>query len=106
VHDQLTKLKIQIEFLNQGIVPVGEEGAPAWYDINRILADLPSEEARRMKRKFRKLWRRVVIPKLRHGGREGRQTARAFGVGGPVRGNKNNRKYKVYTEIRNKVTKQ
>lgn len=106
MYDQLTTLKIQIEFMNRGIVPLGPGGAPAWHDINRILADLPPEEAHRMKRKFRKLWRQAVIPQLRHGGSAGRRTARACGVGGPARGNKNNRKYKVYTEIRNKVTKQ
>jgi len=37
-----------------GIVPLSYDER----DINRILSNLPADESRRMKRKFRKLWRK------------------------------------------------
>lgn len=34
-------------------------------DMNRLLADLPSEESRKLKRRFRKMWRNLVRKNLR-----------------------------------------
>lgn len=98
-------LKLQIEFMNKGIVPLGAEGADCWQDINKVLAALPPAEARKMKRKFRKEWRRLVKRELNHGGKKGRQEARVTGLGltTPTRSHKNNRKHKVMFVVRKKL---
>lgn len=41
---------------NLGIVPITDTSS----DVNQVLAQLPPEEARKMRRKFRKLWRAAV----------------------------------------------
>ena len=98
-------LKLQIEFMNKGIVPLGAEGADVWQDINKVLATLPPTEARKMKRKFRKEWRRLVKRELNHGGKKGRQEARVTGLGlaTPNRSHKNSRKHKVMFDVRKKL---
>lgn len=109
MHGPLFNLKLQIEFMNKGIVPlgVGELSADTWQDINRILAAMPPEEARRMKRKFRKEWRRIVKRRLDHGGRKGRREANEVGLGFPTprRSHKNCRKQKVSFEVRKSLSK-
>lgn len=41
---------------SMGIVPL----APGYYDVNKMLSTLPPSEARKMRRKFRKVWRKFV----------------------------------------------
>lgn len=52
-------------------------------DVNKILANTPPEEARRMRRRFRKLWRKVYKQGLRKCPSEYIQslTASIYGVG-------------------------
>jgi hypothetical protein len=47
---------LRLLMLDKGIVPM--DGTP--FDANRTLAELPADEARAMKRKFRKLWRKAM----------------------------------------------
>lgn len=106
--DPIQKLKLQIEFMNAGIVPMSwsiNGGAPPYFDINKILASVPPDEARAMKRKFRKLWRAATKKKLNHGGREGKKLADEVGMGSPQarRGQKNARKSYVLRTITKKI---
>ena len=107
-NDPIHKLKLQIEFLNAGIVPLAwrlADGAPAWFDINKILASLPPDEARKMKRKFRKAWRKLVAHDLKRGGRAARKRLAIMEVGKeiPTRRAKNARKVEVLTAHNRKV---
>jgi hypothetical protein len=43
-------------FMSMGIAPI--RGVPD--DMNKVLNNLPPDEVRRMKRKFRKLWRKFA----------------------------------------------
>lgn len=109
--DPIQKLKLQIEFMNTGIVPLSwnnNSSAFPYFDINRILAGLPPEEARAMKRKFRKLWRADTKKKLVHGGRNGRKLAQEMGLGchQARRGQKNARKSYVLRKITKKIKDQ
>ena len=77
-----------------GIVPLEK----LHHDFNRILASLPEEEARVMKRKFRKLWRKVAMKKNTAHSRLKRTTT-GLGNPKPTRSQKNNRKHAVYTHL-------
>lgn len=55
--DDVKKLLLSTVWLSLGIAPL--DGA-VHLDINRILASLSPEEARKMRRKFRKMWRRYA----------------------------------------------
>lgn len=44
--------------LNNGIAPFEDDWSSS-LDYNRVLASLPKDEATKMKRKFRKLWRKL-----------------------------------------------
>lgn len=103
----LFNLKLQIEFMNKGIVPLGKTGAPIWNDVNKILSSLPADEARKMKRKFRKEWRKIIKRELSHGGKVGRRAAHDLGLSfpTPTRKNKNNRKQIVMQDISRKLRK-
>lgn len=109
-NDDLFKLKLQIEFMNEGIVPLGlrNGGAPIFFDINKVLAEMPRAEARKMRRKFRKLWRQIVSKEIGHGGKNGRRVAHAAGHQAqiPDRRSKNNRKHMVFAAVVKKVTKE
>lgn len=52
---EIHQLASQTAYHNLGIVPISS--VDLRHDFNRYLSSLPPEEARRMKRKFRKLWR-------------------------------------------------
>ncbi len=52
------KLVITSVFLHEGIVPI--EGEHVSVDMNRALKGIDPDEARKMRRKFRKLWRKAV----------------------------------------------
>ncbi len=108
--DSIFKLKLQIEFLNKGVVPLAwrqEVGAPAYFDINKILAEFPPDEARAMKRKFRKLWRKLVEHSLKRPGKNSRRRLHNIehGEAIPSRKAKNFRKGEVLNAIHRKVAK-
>jgi len=110
VIDEVFKLKLQIEFMNRGLVPLGHHcgGAPMHFDINKIISELTPAEAQEMRRKFRKEWRRLVKRKVRHGGKEGRMQTRDLGLGAqePTRKHKGARKQRVYTALVKKLMKE
>ena len=54
--DNINKIMEDVAYHSIGIVPIRD----ASKDFNRILSGLPVDEARQMKRKFRKLWRKCV----------------------------------------------
>lgn len=54
--DPLFKILLASSFHTLGIAPVNTWGD----DVNKVLSCLPPEEARRARRKFRKLWRAAV----------------------------------------------
>lgn len=102
----ITRLQLQLEYMNRGIVPLSGLGAAhSWNDINRILAELPPDEAHRMRRRFRKEWRKLVKRQLSHGGKKGRQSAREVGLGAPhpKKTQKNARKNIVRAAVGRKV---
>lgn len=90
-------------FHNVGVVPITLKSMH--FDYNRILANLPPDEARKMKRKFRKMWRKhlrsyslgIVSPHLIEAVRP-----YGFGENAPSKLQKYRRKKFVY----NQVTKQ
>jgi hypothetical protein len=97
--DQLRKIRKQIAALNAGIVPFGswgEEGVPH-HDFTRILAAMDPEEARRSRRKFRKLWRKIAKESEASTKRFGRRASRDMGLHKvtPTRQEKNTRKLLV-----------
>jgi len=107
MENQLRKLKAAITYHEMGIVPIGEEleGAGLKHDMNKILAQLPREEARKMKRKFRKVWRAAAKAKLRHGGKQGFRLAAELGfqIQEPKRIHKLVRKRVVKLEVYKKI---
>lgn len=99
--NEVEAMKLMIKFLDAGVVPMGYGGggvASLHFDMNKILAEMDPREARKMKRKFRKLWRGIVRRRLGHGGREGRSAAKRTGAGVevPTRSHKSERKRIVY----------
>lgn len=103
--DEILKMRLTIEYMEMGIVPIGHDGAPIWNDVNRILASLPPQEAREMRRKFRKEWRTLVKKSTRHGGKKGRRLGRETGLGEaiPNRNRKLSRKQLVSHETFKRV---
>jgi len=79
-----------------GIAPTSLETL----DFNRVLDALPSEEARKMRRKFRKLWR-----KLASKGRTAQKKAVGLGASNPTRQNKRARQALVRSKIMENVGK-
>lgn len=111
MYDQIYKMKVQIEFMNMGIVPLGGArglGAATHHDINKILAELPPDEARKMKRKFRKIWRQIVNRTASRGGRIGRREAAGNGLGSPTpcKNHKIRRKSTVCAAVIRKIAKE
>jgi hypothetical protein len=105
--DQTQKLKMNIMYHDMGIVPIGAEigGAKLEHDMNRVLAQLPRDEARKLKRKFRKVWRGIVKAGLRHGGKSAMRSATKMGfqVQEPKRIHKNARKWAVKGSVSKKM---
>lgn len=104
---ELDRLRLNLLFMEKGIVPMGIPGAGCQtsviyaHDINRILATLPPDEARTMKRKFRKMWRAIVKRQTAHGGRVGRALAKEtqLGAGEPTKAAKSARKWRVFSKM-------
>lgn len=79
-----------------GIVPLSYDER----DINRILSNFPADESRRMKRKFRKLWRKEsnCIPSHTKSGRQFAaryKTQMGYGEITPTKAHKRHRKLVV-----------
>lgn len=55
----LTRALLYAESFELGIIP-----ATPWDDVKRALAQLPPDEARRMRRKFRKAWKKALKDRL------------------------------------------
>jgi len=108
-NDSILKMKLQIEFLNKGVVPLAwrqDVGAPTHFDINKILVGFPPDEARKMKRKFRKLWRKLAEHSLKRPGKNSRRRLTSMGYGEtiPSRKSKNFRKSDVLVALQRKVS--
>lgn len=117
-----TDIRHQLEFLNKGIIPLKYSkddfdpslGVHVMHDIDRVLADLDPLTARRLKRKFRKEWRKLAFRSFSLASRGNIPAIQTrFGVtlnqgGGivPTRKQKNNRKIAVLVEINRKIIKE
>lgn len=91
---------IQAVMFNRGIVPMEQ----TTFDMRRALAQLPPEEARVLKRKFRKEWRRALKSMNTTPSRSTHQAdadKRRLGVGKtvPSRSERNARKQLVFNEL-------
>lgn len=99
--DRLKNLQQQLAYLNAGIVPVGfgEWGVPINMDFNKVLATLPLDEARKMRRKFRKLWRKRLAKA--EGSKLHSKLSRTMGLGesSPTKKQKQARKNEVFCEL-------
>lgn len=99
--DRLKNLQQQLAYLNAGIVPVGfgEWGVPINMDFNKVLATLPLDEARKMRRKFRKLWRKRLA--RAEGSKLHSKLSRTMGLGeaSPTKKQKQARKNEVFCEL-------
>ena len=78
-----------------GIAPIEK----SHHDFNRILSGIPEDEARVMRRKFRKLWRRYLKKSITKRGHRYRDTALGLGCKNPTRTQKNNRKNAVVAQL-------
>jgi len=103
VTNELKNIQAQIAALNAGIVPFGrwgEEGAPH-HDFTRILKNMDPDESRRMRRNFRKAWRKLAKAKESSSNRWIRNEVKAMGLHcqRPDRKMKNTRKYLVAYDL-------
>ena len=57
--DVVERTFLQVAMFKMGVVPIEDPS----FDYRRILKQLPPEEARKLKRKFRKLWRKLLSKK-------------------------------------------
>ena len=91
--DGEAKLRLELEYMERGIVPFQTNiyneiscdlGLHMYQDVNRYLNTLPPDEARRMKRKFRKLWRRAVGLAAGNSNMLRRHAKKLYGLGNPT----------------------
>lgn len=100
MNDLLNSLRTLVAH-QKGIVPLD----PFWNrDIGRLLAELPPEEARAMKRKFRKMWRKEAknIPmKTKTAKRFATRYKEQMGLGSqnPTKTQKKHRKAAVFRRL-------
>lgn len=97
VVSDIRRFVIHTVMMEAGIVPLEDPYA----DVNRALRDIDPEEARRLKRKFRKLWRKACRKEKSYKpASQSRNEAidKKYGVGSPrpSRRNCRNRKLSVY----------
>jgi hypothetical protein len=85
------RMMIHHVMFQEGIVPMED----TTMDMNRALAGLSPEEARKMKRKFRKLWRK----ELKVMSAKSRKTLQPMMGGPPSRCQKQNRKQRVFDHL-------
>ena len=84
-------LFITLEYLESGLIPSKSFGPEGIADFHASLASLPEEDARRAKRKFRKLWRKIH--------KNGDLDDEGLKVGSPSSAQKTHRRRAVHREI-------
>lgn len=97
-HDIVRNFFLETVSHQLGIVPIKK----IYFDYNRILADLPPEEARAAKRKFRKMWRKFAADEKR-AGQKYLKASLGIGAESPTRTQKNARKTIVLGKLLEKV---
>ena len=92
---ELERLMIHEAMFELGIVPMETPDM----DVSRVLKQLPEEEARKLKRKFRKLWRKLEKSNRRNSNalRDSRKEGKS-----PTRWERRNRRKMVWTEVKRK----
>jgi len=90
--DPLTIIMIESVYHELGIAPIGCTS----YDFNKIFSSLSFEEARKMKRKFRKIWRKCA-KNAKYSSQYRKQLG--IGVRSPTKEQKTNRKREVKRHI-------
>jgi hypothetical protein len=97
-NNEINDILTMAAFLELGIAPIKHSTD----DIDRILSSLSPEEARKMKRKFRKVWRSIVAKKAK------KSQTNAYGLGAenPSKSQRNRRKAEVFIYVMKKVTEQ
>lgn len=86
--DIITKIAKFEAYTEAGVVPVNV----FTHDFNRTLSTLPPDEARRLKRKFRKLWR-TEAKREKHAGRR-------CGLGAPEPTKHQKKERKLYVAMK------
>ena len=90
--DGEAKLRLEMEYFKRGIVPFQStiyDGASCslglypFQNVNLYLNTLPPDEARAMKRKFRKLWRKAVVEQAGDSKVLRRHAKKLYGLGMP-----------------------
>ena len=96
--DILKKLLSDIAFNNLGIAPI--DGDKITADFNRTLDSVSPKEARKMKRKFRKLWRKYA-----QDGKLPKRYTERLGLGSkePTREQKKARKEEVLRRVKSQL---
>ena len=92
----LVEILLVKEYEDRGLIPPFREGE--WKkDFSRALQQMSGEDARRVKRKFRKIWRQLA----------GLKHPRIYGnmSDTPTRSQKMNRKKIVWSELQNEAIK-
>ena len=82
---------ITLQYLESGLIPSKSFSPEGVADFNASLASLSEEDARRAKRKFRKLWRKIH--------KNGDLDGEGLKVGSPSPLQKSNRRRAVHREI-------
>lgn len=113
MRNPITDMRLAISFLEDGIVPMARvlpnhataTAVPCYFDINKVLASMPPEEAQVMRRKFRKLWRKAAAAMEKRNGRDARRSLKELGFHNetPKKSQKNARKVLVFTAAWKKV---
>jgi hypothetical protein len=99
-HDIVRSFFLETVSHQLGIVPIKK----IHFDYNRILAELPPEEARAAKRKFRKMWRKFVAEmNPKRSGQKYLKASLGIGAESPTRTQKNARKTIVLGKLLEKV---
>jgi hypothetical protein len=85
--DMAQVLQLQHAFMEAGIVPIrmsaNDLGLHIFQDVNHYLDTLPPDEARKIKRKFRKLWRKAVAESTGNSKTLIRHAKKLYGLGTP-----------------------
>lgn len=93
--DGEVNIRLVFEYLRRGVVPFQSTIYDSWsgatcaiglypfQDVNRYLNTLPPDEARAMKRKFRKLWRKAVVDQAGESKVLRRHAKKLYGLGNP-----------------------
>lgn len=104
----LLQALIAQEAYDAGIVPFAFDKMK--HDMNRLLADLTPEESRKLRRRFRKMWRKQVLKNTRSNSDDlilGSEQAHSAGLGeaAPTNDHSWNRKCYVFSELSRRARK-